>query len=66
MKFTLQRVRLNSGGYTNSGYYYGNGNPLYWYCSDDGIAEGTIRVNDRADAKAFVRANVNPQATFYN
>ena len=30
-KFTLTRVRLNSGGYTSSGEYFGIGQPLYHY-----------------------------------
>jgi len=30
-KFNLQRVRLNQGGYTDTGQYFGIGMPLYEY-----------------------------------
>ena len=70
MKVTLQRVRLNQGGYTDRGHYYGNGAPLYWYCIEqqiDGhweVFDKYIRASDRANAKEQVRARF-PQATFY-
>lgn len=53
IKFYLQHVRLNQGGYDDSGRYFGVGKRLYSYESDayDGT-DGWIRANDRADAKA--------------
>ncbi len=62
-KVTLQRVRLNSGGYTSQGYYFGHGLPLFWYCTDekhdaftDGYLDGYFRAESREDAKAKVKA----------
>jgi hypothetical protein len=52
MKFTLQRVRLNSQGYANGGrHYYGVGLRLWWCMSDDGSADMYFRAADRAAAK---------------
>ncbi len=36
MKCSMGRVRLNAGGYDNRGSYWGEGQPLYWMCSDCG------------------------------
>ena len=57
-KTTLVRVRLNDGGYTDNGHYYGSGPPLFWYCMPDGkgYIEGYIRARDRDAAKAEVVA----------
>jgi hypothetical protein len=60
-KVTLQRIRLNSGGYTKDGFYYGLGQPLWWYCADEvkhTLAEvsGYFRAVNRTAAKAYVRA----------
>jgi hypothetical protein len=63
-KFTLQRVRLNSGGYDSSGSYWGHGQRLYWFTSDDGSREGTCRAADRDGAKAHIR-QTTPDARFY-
>jgi hypothetical protein len=64
MKFTLQRVRLNAGGYDSSGSYWGAGSPLYWYCHDEGWPEGHIRAADRRSAKAYIRG-LFPACRFY-
>jgi hypothetical protein len=64
VKWTLQRVRLNSGGYDASGSYWGVDKPLYWAGNDEG-ASFHFRAADREKAKAFVRAE-HPNATFYN
>ncbi|WP_316206011.1 hypothetical protein [Bradyrhizobium sp. SZCCHNR3058] len=69
--FTLQRVRLNSGGYDSGGAYWGHGQPLYWWsvtlredgCRDDDCS-GFMRASDRDDAKAEIRA-LHPAARFY-
>lgn len=55
---TLQRVRLNSGGYDRGGAYWGIGQPLYWWSIT--ITEGDS-VDEcsgflRAMAKAAIRA----------
>lgn len=63
-RFTLQRVRINSGGYDAGGAYWGRGAPLYWACSDDGTAERFFRADDRAEAKATIQAEY-PGARFY-
>lgn len=69
-KVTLVRVRLNPGGYTDAGHYYGVGIPLFWYCvplvvnakTPKGVpidikkySEGHVRGRDREDAKQQVR-----------
>jgi hypothetical protein len=70
-KFYLYRVRLNRGGYTDTGYYYGVGRPLYCFVSADGADGACIRANDREAAKARVRARIidggfgHPTAEFY-
>lgn len=62
--FTLRRERLNQGGYTDDGVYFGVGTPLYWYESADGTDGGFIRAIDRASAKHKV-VMLHPSATFY-
>jgi hypothetical protein len=66
-RLTLQRIRLNSGGYDRNGTYFGAGMPLYWYAGTSTDAEeidGMVRAYDRDHAKAEVRA-MFPGATFY-
>jgi hypothetical protein len=63
-KFSLQRVYLDSGGYDSGGAYWGHGQRLYWYASEDGAADGYLRAFDRDDAKAAVR-KLYPGARFY-
>lgn len=55
MKVYLRRIRLNSGGYDRTGYYYGHGAPLYEYESADSAYVGELRAYDREDAKERVR-----------
>jgi hypothetical protein len=62
-KWTLQRVRLDRGGYDPGGAYWGIGQPLYW--ANDGADDAYFRARDRAAAKAYVRANFDPDARFY-
>ena len=78
MKVTLQRIRLNQGGYDRCGAYWGVGCPLYWASYD--IKNPThwdtddcfFRARDREHAKEIVRTNWNSTgrglegATFYN
>lgn len=63
LKFTLQHVRLNSGGYDSGGAYWGIGPRLYWATNDKDI-ELFFRASDRAAAKTYVRKRY-PAATFY-
>lgn len=69
-KVTLQRVRLDSGGYDTAGAYWGQGEPLYWAATDEPVTPGgepldmTFRADDRDDAKAQVR-QVIPGARFF-
>lgn len=68
VKCTLQRVRLNAGGYDRAGSYWGIGNPLYWVEPETaGFPEQgySFRARDRDHAKEVVRARW-PKATFYN
>jgi len=53
-RITLRRVRLNSGGYDVNGTYFGIGEPLYWYASDDNAIDGMLRASSRAVARAQV------------
>lgn len=69
IKFSLNRVRLNSGGYDSGGAYWGVGQALYFAAAsreDTGalIAELYFRVKDRDAAKAHVRSKY-PSAKFY-
>lgn len=56
-RLTLQRIRINSGGYDRLGTYWGIGAPLYWCASEDGRYETTFRAADREAAKAHVAAD---------
>lgn len=64
VRFTLQRVRLNSGGYDCGGAYWGLGKPLYWYASGLEDVDGYLRAASREEAKAEIRHRY-PKATFY-
>ena len=65
-KLTLQRIRLDSGGYDSNGTYFGFGAPLYWYAadSDDTVIDGMIRAKDRNAAKALILQEY-PDVKFY-
>jgi hypothetical protein len=63
-RFYLTRVRLNQGGYDRRGQYWGVGQPLYRYTTDDMDDWRYIRVDDRADAKDAIEG-LYPGATFY-
>jgi hypothetical protein len=62
-KWTLQRVRIDRGGYDSGGAYWGIGQPLFW--ANDGESDVYFRARNRAAAKAHVRATWDPQARFY-
>ena len=57
-RVTLHRERLNSGGYTSTGVYFGVGLPLYFMQDEPGecLPHGQyLRASDRADALAIAR-----------
>ena len=47
-RLTLRRVYLNQGGYDPNGTYFGHGDPLYWYASEDGEIDGVVRATGRS------------------
>lgn len=53
-KITLQKIRLDSGGYDPGGAYWGVGRPLYWAVDEDGNAL-FFRASNRDAAKAYLR-----------
>lgn len=67
MKFSLQWVRLDSGGYDNGGAYWGIGQRLYWAAAVDETTGQEVseyyRGASRAAVKAIVRKHY-PGATF--
>lgn len=68
-KFSLCRIRLNSGGYDSGGAYWGLGAPLYYAAAsrdDTGalIADRYFRASNRAAAKARILSEF-PTARFY-
>lgn len=70
MKFRLSRIRLDQGGYESDGTYWGTGQPLYFYWSEelnpDGeTCEDYIRADNREHAKAIILKKY-PTARFYN
>lgn len=60
----LRRVYLDSGGYDDLGTYWGLGEPLYWYASNDGSIDAVIRAPSRAAAKRQVMEDY-PNAKFW-
>jgi hypothetical protein len=81
LKFSLQRIRLNSGGYDSAGRYYGIGAPVYHASADYETGEKTslgytiwetethtFRAEDRTHAKQIVRAKfaAHYDVRFYN
>jgi hypothetical protein len=71
-KVSLQRIRLNSGGYDAMGRYYGTGQRLYYYFCEDApkhvlCRDGFFRASDRSAAKAHVRSlPLMSECKFYN
>jgi hypothetical protein len=63
-KFTLQQIRLDSGGYDICGAYWGHHQRLYWCTSECGTYDSTLRAVDRNDAKRQFRETY-PNARFY-
>lgn len=66
-RLRLYRVRLDSGGYDNGGAYWGIGPPLYRVVGEtaDEEIDRFFRASSREEAKAIVREEWYPDATFY-
>jgi len=56
-KFHLQRVSINSGGYQSDAncIYWGVGEPLYHYFTEDNEVDAFTRAASREDAKRIIR-----------
>jgi len=63
VRLSLQRVRLNQGGYDSGGAYWGIGQPLY-VATDFEDVQLFVRGHSRDDAKRNVLA-ILPLATFF-
>ena len=63
-RFSVQRGRLNAGGYDGGGAYWGHGSPLYHIASENGEVDYFIRASNRESAKSQVRYNY-PHAKFW-
>lgn len=63
-RFYLERVRLDSGGYDQGGAYWGCGDPLYRFESEDRFLNGFRRADDRDEAKELV-LDAYPRALFF-
>lgn len=61
-RVSVTRERLNSGGYTRQGVYFGVGSPLYFFQDEDGAHSDYIRASDRQDAIEQVRQIYGPWA----
>lgn len=55
-KIALERIRLDAGGYTRGGRYFGTGEPLWSYEVDLGgrVVHGYIRATSRGKAREAV------------
>ena len=60
----LRRIPIDSGGYDPGGAYWGSGQRLYGYASEDDSINGFTRASDRQHAKAVVLHHY-PKAKFY-
>ncbi len=51
----LERQRLDRGGYTGRGQYFGQGAPLFMFEDERGEFYGHVRAPDRKTAKEKIR-----------
>jgi hypothetical protein len=63
-KLYVRRTRLNRGGYTEAGRYFGIGAPLYEVSSDRGEIHTWYRAKDRNHAKEQASKEY-PACSFY-
>lgn len=63
-RVSLQRIRINGGGYDRGGAYWGIGQPLYWAGDESGALDLFFRAASREAAKAHIRS-MWPDAKFY-
>jgi hypothetical protein len=63
-QFYLTKIRINAGGYDPGGAYWGVGQPLYYFTTEDGAESGYLRASDRDHAKDKVR-QLHPGARFF-
>lgn len=54
-RLTFREVAVGPDGYDQCGTYWGTGPRLYWYASDDGEIQGTVRALDAQHAVARIR-----------
>lgn len=54
-KVSVRKIRLNQGGYTDCGCYFGVGEPLYCFEDEEGVFADHIRASSREDAIEQVR-----------
>lgn len=64
MKFYLNKVRINQGGYDCNGRYFGIGLPLYLFESVDYVISDYIRSPSREHAKNLIKQRC-PNAIFF-
>lgn len=63
-KLNLNQVDINNGGYDRNGTYFGLGQPLFWYASEDATIDAVVRAANRQEAKELIRKEY-PKARFY-
>lgn len=66
-KFTLQKVRIDSGGYDSGGAYWGrrmSGWSLYWAMNENETIERFFDAKSREHAREIIRREF-PNCTFY-
>ena len=54
-RVSIQKERVNQGGYIKGGIYFGVGEPLYFAQDEDGLWGYYIRASDRNEAIAIMR-----------
>ena len=64
-RVSVRRERLNQGGYTRDGVYFGVGEPLYYIQDADGHYGDYYRATDRGDAveiarRCYPKAKIRP------
>lgn len=51
----VSRERLDRGGYTSQGRYFGTGKPLYRFDKEENGATAYVRCNDLASARTLAK-----------